>query len=50
MIRLFRKYGIDKMEGTAISPLTIAPAKMKTKEAMFTDKQSQLLKYNLDGN
>ncbi len=27
-----QEYGIDKMEGTAISSLTIAPAKTKTKE------------------
>ncbi len=29
-----QEYGIDKMEGTAISSLTIAPAKTKTKEVI----------------
>ena len=32
--QILKEYGIDKMEGTAVSSLTIAPSKTKTKETI----------------
>ncbi len=38
-----KEYGIDKMEGTAISSLTIAPPKTKTKESIRIKDPSKVM-------
>ncbi len=38
-----QEYGIDKMEGTAVSSLTIAPPKTKTKEVIHYKNPSKIM-------
>ncbi len=40
---ILQKYGIEKMEGTAISSLTIAPSKTKTKEAIHYKNPNKIM-------
>ena len=40
---ILKEYGIDKMEGTAISSLTIAPPKTKTKETIHYTNPNKIM-------
>ncbi len=41
--KILKEYGIDKMEGTAISSLTIAPQKTKTKETIHYKNPNKIM-------
>ena len=41
---ILKEYGIDKMEGTAISSLTIAPSKIKEKETLRIKDPNKVMK------
>ncbi|MEA3455067.1 MAG: hypothetical protein U9R26_01040 [Campylobacterota bacterium] len=41
--QMLKEYGIEKMEGTAISSLTIAPSKIKTKETIHIKDPNKVM-------
>ena len=41
--QILQEYGIDKMEGTAVSSLTIAPSKTKTKETILIKDPNKVM-------